>query len=126
MGAWISVRISPGLRTFSRCVFTVGRMNDEGRSAAQDRVIAVLARNGVANAPAFAEALERAAIVPAAGALAEVAADGPDIADLVRRDHRGGFGQHREVGADEGILRQVGNRRHRADGDDVALLLDLV
>ena len=48
-------------------------------------------------------------------ALAEIAADGAEVADLRRGDRVGGLGQAGELGADVGVLFELRDRRHRAD-----------
>ena len=67
----------------------VRRMDDVARVAAEDAVVAVLAGEGEADVAALAQAVEGAAVVPAAGFLAEVPADRALVAQL-RARYRGG------------------------------------
>ena len=68
-------------------------MDDEAAGAAEDRVVGVLALDGVADLPALAGALEVAAEVPAAGALAEVPAERALVAQLRARGRGGPLGE---------------------------------
>ena len=67
----------------------VRRMNDIARPRAENRMITAIARHGIADLPAFSETIEtRRAKVPTERPLADVAADGADVADLRRRRFR--------------------------------------
>ncbi len=64
-------------------------VHDEAVIAAEDAVVGVLALDGEALVTALSQAVEFSPVVPAAGLLAEVAPDGPLVAQLGAR-HLGG------------------------------------
>ena len=94
----------------------VGRVHDERRSAAQDRVIAAVAQGGEADVTALLETrVQGRPVVPAARPLAQVAADRSDVADLRRADAPGRLGDGREIAAHPAVLRHGGQGRERAE-----------
>ena len=90
-------------------------MHDEAVLAAEDAVVRVLALDGVALVPALAQAMEFSPVVPAAGLLAEVAPDGPLVAQLGAR-HLGG--RHRQRPVLRSDDRVAGDFRNGGQGPD--------
>ncbi len=93
----------------------VRRMHDEAGSAAEDRVELVLAGDREALIAAGFVARETVAEIPAPRALADVAGQRADVADLRRRDALGRFGQHRVLRSNQRVAAERIERDQAAD-----------
>lgn len=93
------------------------RMDHCAEGVVVDGVVDVFAFLGKAAASAFFEAMEvLAAKVPTARSLAEVAAEGGEVADLWSGDGLGSLDEGRGVLFDQRVLDGLGEREHGADG----------
>src|SRR5579864_8955309 len=90
-------------------------MDDIAGAAAEDRVETVLAADGEACIAAILQARKSVAEIPAPGALANVAGQGANIANLRSRHCFGCFGQHRILTPNQRMAAQRVKRDEAAD-----------
>src|ERR1017187_10643357 len=101
-----------------------GGADEVGGSAAETGVGLITAIGAHAPAVFHGEEAEALAVGPAGGALAEIAADGPHVADLRAGDGRGGIGERLGGGFDVGVAGEFIHGDEGADAYAGAGLLD--